>query len=169
LWELEGCEAEGQECQTLGAPLLGEINDVFQWRERAPEPGAPRPGWRGELGLIGTTPVTVGIQYAAENHERLFDRIICRGTIGFVSIGGDGPRKTSLISTLTPVNAMTEEVTETYAESERGVASPAKLEHHQPAVAMALVAGRWEQIAIVARFTYRTELGGDPVEIRAIP
>jgi hypothetical protein len=165
LWELEGCESEGQECHTFGAALVGEVSDLFQWLEKPVALLSPAPGWRGRLGVIANTPLSVGIQYTAKNHERLFDPIVCDGPLGLVSIGNGG--SPSFISRLTPVNAMTSEFTETYAESEPGVPVPAQFEHHRPAVAMGFVSGHLEQIAIVATLTYRMEAGAGELEVRA--
>jgi hypothetical protein len=166
LWELEGCEAEGQECHTQGAALLGEIDDIFQWLEKPVEVEAPKPGWTGKLGVLTGPPSGVGVEYTARNNERLLDPIDCRGSIGALRIGGG--KKTSLIATLTPVNTMTSEITETYAESRPGIPYPANLERHDPAVAMAFVGSRWEQIAISGRLVYQMEPGGGQIEVRIL-
>ncbi|MGO9488604.1 MAG: hypothetical protein ACLQBB_06210 [Solirubrobacteraceae bacterium] len=168
LWELQGCQSEGQECHTTTAALVGEINDVFQWLEEPAEPFTPKPGWTGKLGWITRSPARVGIEYTADGHERLFDPISCRGPLGVIWVGGEGRRRTSLIATLTPINEMTSEIEESYAETQPGSPSPAKLEHRRAAVAPVFVDGRWEQLAITATFQYRVEPGEPALEIRAI-
>jgi hypothetical protein len=169
LWELEGCEAEGQECHSFAAALLGEIGTLFQWLEEPVQLGGPTPGWTGRLGWISRNPVKVGIQYTANNHERLLDPISCRGSLGIVSIGGDPRQTQAIIATVTPLNTMTSQITETYSQSSPGRPDPSKLEHHGPATAIAFIERTSEQIAISATFRYQLEGGHRQLELRALP
>ncbi|HXD53145.1 MAG TPA: hypothetical protein VN618_00185 [Solirubrobacteraceae bacterium] len=168
LWELQGCESEGLECHTTTASALGEINDFSQWIEEAAEPLQPKPGWSGKLGWISRSADRVGIEYLANNREPLFDPISCGGSMGMLRIGGNGRRRTSLVATVTPVNVMTGEIEETYAEFAPGVPVPSRLERHPPASAMAFVEGHWESIAISAVIRYRVEVGSGAIEVRAL-
>lgn len=168
LWELQGCESGGVECHTTTSFALGEINDFYQWIEEAAEPLLPKPGWSGKLGWISGSADRVGIEYLANNREPLFDPISCGGSLGMLRIGGDGHKRTSIVATLSPVDVMTSEIEETYAEAEPGVPLPAGLQHRPHADAMAFVEGHWEAIAISAVFRYRVDSGPGMIEIRAL-
>jgi hypothetical protein len=171
LWEMEGCEAEGQECATpFAAPY--EINNAYQWGEIPNEEGAPAPGWTDRLGFIsgkgGAEPV-VGVAYTPNNEERLFQPIICQGEIGTVWIGGERKSGNSFISTIEPVDQMSHRFTETFTESSPGVQSPERLEGHgHRQVLEAFLENHWEPVAIVATLTYPL-IRGQSLEIKATP
>lgn len=168
LWELQGCESGGVECHTTTSFALGEINNFYQWFEEPAEPLQSKPGWSGRLGWISRSGGRVGIEYLANNHEPLFDPISCGGALGMLRIGGDGHKRTSIVATVTPVDVMTGEIEETYAEAEPGVPLPAGLQHRPHAGATAFLEGHWEPIAISAVFRYRVDSGPGTIEIRAL-
>lgn len=166
-WELEGCQSEGQECESNLASTRGEINNFYAWFEEPAEEGGPIPGWDAHLGSItrGDSP-SVGISYTVRNGERAFEPIVCQGTVGTVWLGGtakDG--HDSFISTITPVNKMTDEFTETFSESAPGVQSPDKLVGRPKEALQALVENRWEPVAISGGFAEHVE--GRELEIKA--
>ena len=167
LWEMKQCHAGSQECHTGTAGMLGEINDFYAWLEEALEPGRPAPGWRGRLGWIDRASSRVGIQYTTANRERLFDPISCAGPMGTVWIGGEPGRDSSIVAAVTPVDTMTPQVTETYAQSAPGVPQPSRLAHHRAATIGAFLENRWEPVALTASITYQVESSSGEIEIRA--
>lgn len=172
LWEFGDCGSEGASCQTgASAFALGEINNLFAWQEEPAEPGRPVPRWSGRLGYVSkeTDPRTVGILYTVANHERLFSPVSCGGPIGTVWVGGAPKGKNAFASTIGPVDAMTSEFTERFAQSDRGLQTPAGLEHHARGGLLAFLENRWEPVAIVATFRYAVESAGGSLEIKADP
>jgi hypothetical protein len=169
LWELQECSSEGQECHSLGAAVIGEINDVYAWLEEPAEPAGPRPGWPGRLGWVtrATAPPAVGIEYTTRNRERLFDPISCRGAIGTVWVGGDPAHRSSLISTISPVDRMVGEFSETFGQSAPGVGEPVRFEHRPPAKLTAFLENHREPVAITATFHYSVEAPPGTLELRA--
>lgn len=169
LWELEGCGSEGQECRSGLASSLGEIDDMYAWLEEPAEQGGPRPGWSGRLGFVSKTddPPSVGIEFTVSNDERLFDPVSCNGPIGTVWIGGARTGGDSFIGTLTPMDKMSAEFTETYSQSAPGVQTPAKLEGHRARTIMAFLENHWEPVAITASFHLQVEAGRGELEIKA--
>jgi hypothetical protein len=150
LWELEGCESEGQPCQSSFA-FAGEINDLYAWYEE----GEPTPGWAGTLGFVsgkGTSSPVVGVEVEVKNDERLFEPIVCEGAIGTVWIGGSKKGSDSFISTMAPVNEMTDEFTWKYSESAPGVPDPTSFEGKKPVYLEAFLKGHWEPVAMTATF-----------------
>jgi hypothetical protein len=151
LWELEGCESEGQPCESDFALDRGEINDDYAWDGE----GEPTPGWVGTLGFVageGTSSPVVGVKFEVRNHERLFEPITCDGAIGTVWIGGSKKGSDSFIATVGPVNEMTEEFTWTYSQSTPGVPDPASFEGKKPVFLEAFLKDHWEPVAMTATF-----------------
>jgi hypothetical protein len=169
LWELQQCGSEGQECHSVTAGVIGEINDVYSWLEEPSEPGRPRPGWTGRLGWVTktTSPPVVGIEYTTRNRERLFDPVSCRAALGTVWIGGDPAHNSSFISTIAPIDQMTNDFSETFASSAPGVGEPGRLENHYPVRLSAFLESHWEPVAITGTFRYRVEDPPGPLELRA--
>ena len=171
LWELEGCQSEGQGCKSEMAFSEGEINNTYAWYGEPAEEGGPTPGWTGQLGFIakgGPSPV-VGMAYTVKNDERLFEPVVCHGAIGTVWIGGAPKGGDSFISAIAPVDQMSTEYTETYSSSAPGVQNPTKFAGGKRAMIEAFLENHWEPVAINGTFHYLTEESGQPIEIKAIP
>jgi hypothetical protein len=172
LWELGSCSSEGSSCETGSAAIsLGEISNLFAWQEEPADAGGPVPAWVGRLGFVSkkTDPRTVGVLYTVANHERLFAPVSCDGLLGTVWIGGEARSRNSFVSTIGPVDTMSGEFTEVFAEEAPGVQAPGGLEHHAPARLLAFLENRWEPVAITAVFHYKVEAGSGQLEIKASP
>jgi len=172
LWELKGCASEGQECHSQLAASKEEINNLAQWLEEPPEEGAPAQGWKMKLGIVsgggGPEPVA-GWEYTPKNHERMFEPVVCLGPIGTVWVGSSHQGGNSLITTIQPVNQMTTEFTETFAESAPGIQTPASFEGKKPVHLEAFIEGHWEPVAILATYHYITEHEESSLELKATP
>jgi hypothetical protein len=157
LWEFEGCTSEGEPCTATDA-YPGEINDLYSWYGEL---------WKGKLGYIsgrGTADPTVGLSYEVPNHERLFEPVHCNGRIGTIWIGGAPKGRDAFLSTIGPVNEMTETFTQVYSESAPGVPSPTKFAGGRKQTLEAFVGNHWEPVAMIATFNYNT---GRASEIKA--
>lgn len=172
LWELRGCQSEGQECHSQMAAGLGEITNSYEVEEEPAEAGDPEPGWVGHLGYVTRSKVapTVGVIYTTDDHERMIPPVVCTARIGTIWFGGYPKRPTSFIAVVGPLDTMTQQFTETYTESAPGVQSPERLAGHLPRKLLALTKSHWEPLAISATFRYEVEGGeGEGLEVKAIP
>lgn len=170
LWEMTGCQSEGQECKTPFAQAE-EITNTFAWGEEAAEEGQPAPGWTVTPGFIegkGSEAPVVGMAYAPKNDERMFLPIECAGEIGTVWIGGQKKGHDTTIATISPVNTMSTEFTETFAQSAPGIQSPEALEHRKPVYLQAFLENHWERVAIQAELSYPL-VKHQRIELKATP
>ncbi len=176
-WKINGCESEGQICETPFAPIAAQINNNYEWGERLEneqeeEEGAPTPGWTGKLGFLegkgGASPI-VGIAYTPKNGERLLVPIVCDGDIGTVWIGGYSKGGNTLLASLEPVDQMTTKFTERLKESAPGIQSPTHFQQHRTQTLDAFVENHWEPVALVATMTWEVEEGEEALEIKAKP
>jgi hypothetical protein len=114
----------------------------------------PAPGWVGKLGFIsgrGSESPLVGVQYTVKNNEKepFGEPVVCEGGPGTVRIRAR-KGKTSSISTIGPVNTITDEFTQIYGESAPGVPSASSLEGKKPEHFEMFVRQHWEPAAMVA-------------------
>jgi hypothetical protein len=167
LWIFEGCkEAGGEEPCTANNSFSGEISNEYAWHEV----GTPVPGWKGKLGFVsgaGTPDPVVGVEYKVLNHERLFEPVKCEGALGTVWIGGSKHGGDSFVSTIEPVNTMTNQFTQVYGESAPGVSSVTNFEGRNPVHLEAFLGQHWESVAMVATFHDEVEFGHQQLEIKA--
>ena len=168
LWVFEGCSSEGNTCHTAVSVEEGEITNELAFLEEEVEEGVPPPGWQGELGFVsrGLVPV-VGMQYTIKNRERAYPPVSCSGGVETIWFGGDPKSTDAFITTLSPVNQMTNAFTESLSESAPGVAQPSKLLGHHRATFYAYRANKWEPMAMVGTFLDPVEEGGRQIEIKA--
>ena len=167
LWVLESCHAGETSflCQSTLAPEEGEISNFLSWL------GEGGSGWPGQLGLVkkGAEPV-VGIDYTVLNHERAYPPISCEGGLSTIWVGGSPKGSNSFISTIGPVDQMTETFTEKLSESGPGVATPTKLLGHGKAGMKAFRGSEWEPVAMTGTWTEQVENDDEhPIEIKAMP
>lgn len=171
-WKINGCESEGEVCETPFAPVEGQINNNYEYGETAEEEGAPNPGWTAKLGFVegagGPSPV-VGMSYKPKNKERLLVPIVCRAEVGTIWIGGNKKGGNAFISEISPVDEMTSTFTETLSESAPGYQSPTNFEGHNSEMLQAFVENHWEPVALVATLSFQVEEGHSQEELKAIP
>jgi hypothetical protein len=171
-WQFDGCRSEGLECHSNVAPILGEINNEYAYREAPSEPGQPVPGWIPHLGFIEKSTVSpiVGLSYKVKNLERLFEPIVCKGALGTVWLGGSKVGGNAFISHIAPLDEMSTTFTQTYAQSAPGVQSPTHFQFHSVEGLQAFLENHWEPVALTATFTFQVEEGeAPPLEIKALP
>jgi hypothetical protein len=179
-----GCEAEGQEC--AGKFLeAGTISDQPVWRVGE--------GFKGELVYVagkGTSTPTVGLTLTAfrkagevyeDSHKEIVTAtgnlftVVCEGPLGTVEIGGAGGKKgekskgNTVISLISPIDEMTKEYTQTFAET-GGVQEPGAAEKGKPLTLQMFLGNenKWVQMGLASTFQDISERGQLPTEIKAV-
>jgi hypothetical protein len=177
LLTLEGCkEAGGEEleCASNLYPNGPEsITNQEEWESER--------GFGGKLGFVegkgGPNP-TVGIALTSfdkfvpevepKQREELL-QVICEGSLGTISIGGDKQGGNAVISLISPVDTMTTHYTQTFSASEPGVQQWTSFEGKHPSVLDEFALHNWEQSAWTMELEETAESGAPPIEIKAIP
>jgi hypothetical protein len=162
LWLFKDCEeTEEEETCTSNNGFSGEINNKYEFYNKT---------WTGKLGFVsgaGTSSPVVGVEYKMLNHERLFEPVKCEGALGTVWIGGSHHGGNAFISTIEPVNKMTNQFTQVYGESAPGVSSVTSFEGKNPVRLEAFLGQHWEPVAMTAAFHDQVQLGEAELEIKA--
>jgi hypothetical protein len=167
-----GCESEGQPCtspQTLEG--IGGITNVQQWGDEEE--------LKGKLVYLAgkkTATPTVGLELesfnnSSENEEqRRLLTAICGGAIETVWLGQGSSKKgkNTVISLITPVDQMSTEYTQTFAQSAPGIQSPSALEHGPEIYLQEFVNHNWERSAWTSTWADPSEEGAPPIEIKAV-
>ncbi len=123
-----GCfDSEGGSCFSAGAGDENEIENEPEYRKgKRDEPGS----WVGEpkfiSGKTGPNPAVGEVYKTEEKRGVFYEQIVCEGTVHAFTIGGE-TKGEELTAQITPVNAMTSEITATLSQS-GGVQGPAALE-----------------------------------------
>jgi len=180
LWELEGCSADGQECDQ---PSTGgneeEISSWFEWIEKEGS------SWNPQLGFIegkkSTAPV-VGISFKGNKrppediqpgYELLFAPIVCHSEeVGTVWIGGDNEKgykgQDGIVGVLGPVDQMSKQFTLTYGETKPGVPAVGGFEHKKPEYLEAFLGNHWEPVAYSGQIKFGvSDISGKIAELKA--
>jgi hypothetical protein len=167
-----GCESEGQPCESpqhlQGA---GGITNFQQWGDEE--------GLKGKLVYLAgkkTATPTVGLELESFNNnsenaeQRRLLTAICGGAIETVWLGQGASKdgKNTVISLITPVDQMSTEYTQTFAQSAPGIQSPSKLEHGGEIYLQEFVNHKWERSAWTSMWTDVSERLAPPIEIKAI-